>query len=117
MKTKTHVAVATFDAMRKWIPGADAFTTAFISTLDDYLKIFACPSDAQAEKTRYPCLKCGELYAGFHWGIQHGTGSCSKCGWPARAYHFVTDETGTEVRISMVLQYHPDGVVRKRRKK
>ena len=59
------------------------------------------------------CLKCGTpqggIFGAFSWGIAHGEGACS-CGWPARAYHSITDSQGEIVYFNVVLQYHPDHV-------
>lgn len=101
------VARASLDELRAVIAESDTFTPAFAAILDLYLARFAMPSDVAATRPENPCLKCGTLYAGFRWGIHHGCGYCSKCGWPARAYHFIADENAIERRIVVVLQYHP----------
>jgi hypothetical protein len=67
---------------------------------DKYAEPFASHSDDGA------CLCCGECVT-FTWGLAHGEGHCYKCGWPARLYHFIKDETGKETRIVRLLQYHP----------
>jgi hypothetical protein len=104
------VTRASFAALCGVIPEASTFTAAFAAIADLYLSRFALPSDITAIRPQYPCLKCGSPYGGFRWGLQHGCGSCSTCGWPARAYHFVIDENGDERRLVIVLQYHPDEV-------
>lgn len=77
-----------------------------------HLEHFARPSDENL-----PCLKCGKHQVHyFRWGLQHGVGNCSGCGWPARLYHFVKDAEGQETRIVRLLQYHPDYVGPKRKK-
>lgn len=113
-KSMPHVS---FEALRNSMPGSDAYTPEFVAILDEYLKSFTLPSDLNTPKPRRPCLKCGSLYAGFTWSIQHGEGHCSECGWPARAYHFITDETGAECRLVMTLQYHPIAVTVRRKRK
>ncbi len=55
------------------------------------------------------CLSCGRE-ATFTWGLAHGEGHCYECGWPARLYHFIKAENGTERRVVRLLQYHPDGI-------
>ena len=79
----------------------------------------------QAEAFLYPChgwrcIGCdrklaGDIFAAFEWGLAHGEGRCGSCGWPARAIHTVTTADGVEHRVSMVLQYHPDALVRQER--
>lgn len=57
------------------------------------------------------CLKCKRsLQGSFRWGLANGSGACSGCGWPARAYHLFKDGTEKEIRIVMILQYHPEFV-------
>lgn len=57
------------------------------------------------------CLKCKRsLQGSFRWGVAHGSGSCSGCSWPARAYHYFKDAAEKEIRIVMILQYHPEFV-------
>lgn len=72
----------------------------------DYIGVFAQPNPEGA------CLCCG-AYGSFTWGIQHGEGSCFKCGWPARLYHFIKTPEGEEKRIVRLLQYHPDAITLK----
>ncbi len=73
--------------------------------IESYLSKFADPTG--------DCLKCGLALSGFMgtftWGLCHGEGQCSHCGYPARAYHHVIDEHGEDVcRLNHILQYHPD---------
>ena len=82
----------------------------FRKTLDEHFSHY-CKTNPEHE-----CVKCGTRNS-FTWGYTHGHGSCSKCGWPATAYHFVKDETGTEHRIVTVLDVHPDDVVTRRSKR
>lgn len=60
------------------------------------------------------CLGCEHDMTGilgmFQWGIQHGEGNCSNCGYPARAYHRVPDVVNWQ---NMVLQYHPKTLTEK----
>lgn len=62
------------------------------------------------------CVCCGKQQGGdiiaslignayFRWGIAHGEGFCSNCGYPARAYHF---NVGPIKRLPIILQYHPE---------
>jgi len=64
------------------------------------------------------CIGCGRVIAAanvleafalatFTYGLAHGEGSCSNCGYPARANHYpIGDAPG--LRFDRVLQYHPD---------
>lgn len=67
----------------------------------EYFKHFAKPKGV--------CIKCGARLGGllgsFRWGIQHGEGECSQCGYPARGYH---RDVGPIEFLPMVLQYHPN---------
>lgn len=47
----------------------------------------------------------GVQEATFVWGMTHGSGYCSKCGYPAQAYHY---NVGPIARAMMILQPHPD---------
>jgi hypothetical protein len=69
----------------------------------DYAANFAEPLLEQK------CLYCGESYT-FTWGLTHGEGHCTECGWPARLYHFIKDESGNETRVVKLLQVHPDAI-------
>lgn len=98
-----------------------------IKALDEYFAPFAQPPGETKDgkfhvKDGHPCLKCGEALTGlasmligsggFRWGLAHGEGNCSKCGWPARMYHFIKDDKGEELMTvrGFLLQYHPDAV-------
>jgi len=89
-------------------------------TLEGYVKAFAKPVRREAGNDlvgQHLCLKCGESLDGFligtfEWGLAHGEGHCSKCGWPARAYHFIK-HNGEDLftgPLRRILQYHPDVV-------
>lgn len=76
----------------------------FITKFDEYMEIFLPPG---------PCINCGlaqgDFLGYFTWGIQHGEGYCSNCGYPARAYHYIKDEQFplNKNPLNIVLQYHP----------
>lgn len=80
----------------------------------DYLRHFLPPGE------RGDCAFCGSrqggltaaiLGGGFEWGLQHGEGHCSRCGYPARAYHDLKDADGAKViNGALILQYHPDEI-------
>jgi len=81
----------------------------------DYLCKFATRG-----KEELKCLRCGSqqegvrvvlLGGGFTWGLAHGEGHCSKCGWPARMYHEIRNPEGELVAgFTLLLQYHPTEV-------
>ena len=77
--------------------------------LSEYFRHFVKMEDGK-------CVCCGakqgakdimEAFVGAHftWGIVHGEGFCSRCKWPARAYHF---NVGPIERFEMIMQFHPD---------
>lgn len=83
-----------------------------LATVAEYLKAFLPPSD---------CVCCGSkqgakdiidgLLGGamFRWGIAHGEGECSKCGYPGRAMHYIGNPEILTVR-NYILQYHPSAL-------
>lgn len=72
------------------------------------------PADYQARFAPHSgegrCLYCDQFHT-FTWGLAHGAGYCTLCGWPARMYHFVKGEDGNETRVVTLLQYHPDQII------
>lgn len=67
------------------------------------------------------CVCCGSIIAGggtmglllgatFQWALAHGEFKCGKCGWPGRLYHYLKAEDGSEHRLDILLQLHPDCV-------
>ena len=81
---------------------------AAMAYLKDNAAKFADPVDDK-------CLNCrrilvGFLLGSFTWGIIHGEGMCSYCGWPARAYHYY-EVNGERQRFEAVLQYHPEQLI------
>lgn len=44
----------------------------------------------------------------FTWGLAHGSGHCTRCGWPGTFYHFPKDEAGKPQRFEAMLWIHPD---------
>lgn len=84
------------------------------AAMEAYFRRFAKPLEGGL------CLSCGEKQgardvmeaflgvAKFRWGLAHGEGYCSGCGYPARALHY---EVGPINRLSLILQYHPDEFV------
>lgn len=87
--------------------------------INEYLSVFAKPVPRDGDGLlfgKHACLKCGEPLSGacgtFKWSLAHGEGACSKCAWPARAYHrpqYKEEELFTGPLV-FVLQYHPEHV-------
>lgn len=95
--------------------------------LDEYFEPFQAlvfGEDKDGKQTLPPqkCLGCdhplGGMFAGlfgpggFTWGIAHGEGHCSYCGWPGRAHHFIRRPDGTVIATlrNWILMYHPTNV-------
>ena len=57
---------------------------------------------------RGACVHCGTEWI-FTWGLAHGAGHCTTCGWPARLYHFIKDRNGADLLTyrDRALQYRP----------
>jgi hypothetical protein len=73
---------------------------------DAYLATFAKLTDGK-------CLCCGTslrcplgmgIFGGFEWGMVHGEGHCSHCGYPMRGHHRVKDLGKID---NLFLPYHP----------
>ena len=83
--------------------------------IDAYVKAFTPMQDNK-------CICCGEPQgarnladvvlgtARFKWGLAHGEGRCSECGYPARAIHYIGKGDDEIVMRNVLLQYHPDGL-------
>jgi hypothetical protein len=57
----------------------------------------------------HKCLMCEK--SSYSWGLCHGMAYCDECGWQYRIYHYIEDESKSNIvggRIEMTLQYHPD---------
>lgn len=88
-----------------------------LAVLAEYLKEFVPPSNCICCGSRLGAKDVVDAFIGgadgpptFKWGIQHGEGTCSKCGYPARAMHYI-GKTENEPEImtirNYILQYHP----------
>lgn len=111
---------------REFVKAAEDTPAETIAALDEYFAPFAAiPFEGEGENRqvgKIECVKCGTIQnpglmglivGGFEWGLAHGEGRCSKCGWPARAHHWVKDASG-ETFLTLrgfVVQYHPDFVI------
>lgn len=97
METK----IATLENLGVVVDGEDAEWVAPI--IDKYLSSFCIPKDTpEPDKAHiggvsimgWPCVNCEKpltgLFGHFQWGLAHGEGYCSKCGWPARGCHYIT---------------------------
>ena len=108
---------------------ADDTTPDVIAALNQYFAPFARitfeaerAEDGKPVMDDQPCINCGKPLlggvssfwngGGFKWGLVHGEGQCSECGWPARMYHFIKDAAGDDLVTlrNILLQYHPDFV-------
>lgn len=86
------------------------------AAMDSYFSKFVMPEAGRSDETT-KCIGCGAILTGgiigvllgatFTYGLVHGEGFCSKCGWPARANHY---DVGPIKRLVCVLQYHPSGL-------
>lgn len=84
-----------------------AHAESLLAEMAKYLEQFTQSSE---------CICCGSklgakdivdsLLSGamFRWGLAHGEGNCSKCGYPARAHHRIGDWFTLQ---NYILQYHP----------
>lgn len=103
----------------------DQETLSLVEDLDNYLRSFAKPI-REGDGTSWlfsdaKCISCGVSLGGmlgsFVWGIAHGEGNCSRCGWPTRYYHRIVDRNGKPIFepaiVQILLQYHPDDVRRR----
>jgi hypothetical protein len=76
--------------------------------LDEYFNQFtdslACPG-CGAQLASESLLDSAIGAATFTWGLAHGEGFCSKCGYPARGHHNIP-KIGR--LTNLVLAYHPD---------
>lgn len=67
--------------------------------LDDYLSHFIKPEGDN---------RCPRDGGYFTWGLAHGSGHCTTCGWPGAMYHFPKDASGERQRFEALLWLHPD---------
>lgn len=64
------------------------------------------------------CVSCGRPLGGlagtFEWVDKTiGEGRCGECGWPAKAYHQVTNDDGHVLyQFALPLSYHPEYVIK-----
>ncbi len=98
------IATDLFDPTPATDPEAIANVAAEMAIADDYLKAFTRAKDG--------CVCCGAVQGGllfgfFTWGLAHGEGYCSQCGYPGRAVHRIGD---IGVLRHFILQYHPDAL-------
>lgn len=111
---------------RTFMKASDDTPPETIKALDDYFSNFAAisvePDDKGVPqiKTQH-CVGCAKELTGFfgtwRWGIAHGVGECSNCGWPSHGHHWIKDDKGEGIATlnNFILQIHPDFVERKPR--
>lgn len=95
---------------------AETAASKLRAALDQYLRIFIKPESKGADNLvtgSQKCVGCGAaldgLFGTFQWGLAHGEGACSGCGYPCRAYHRVMDGGAEPIMtFQFVLQYHPE---------
>jgi hypothetical protein len=88
-----------------------------IAALDAYFAPFTPMVDGSK------CVGCDKTQGGdifeaalglacFTWGLAHGEGYCSNCGWPARGYHYKMPWPfpQSERPVGLILQYHPSAL-------
>lgn len=117
----TNVEVCTIVDVGIEVTGSDA--PPLIEAINEYLSIFAKPVKRDGSASwlmgSSECLNCSAQLDGalgsFQWGIVHGEGHCTGCGWPCRAYHRLKDSDGEifDGVLERILQYHPSGVSKK----
>lgn len=76
--------------------------------INNYLKNFTY-QEGKCPGCGNKCPGCGNKLGGFlgtfRWGLAHGEGGCSECGYPCRGHHRIDDEISFE---HFVLPYHPN---------
>lgn len=99
-----HLCVDDIFTMEEGFPAEDR------AALESYLAPFANPK----RDGKFSCINCSALGVAYRWGLVHGEGTCSGCGWPARGIHYIKREDGTELCTlrNLFLPYHPDQVER-----
>ena len=116
-----NTPVCTIEDMPFTVSGQDAQKVTDI--VNNYLKDFAKPKKSDAADNliqgNTKCLMCDAILGGvlgsFRWGIAHGEGICSNCGYPCRAYHRpqLDGEDMFDRAIPIILQYHPKHISKK----
>lgn len=94
-----------------------------IEQIDAYLGVFAAPiTVGEGEQAKQVCFHCGEKFTGLlanlgvgvgiKWGLAHGEGICSGCGWPYRGHHFAKAPDGEDLfsAQNLFLAYMPAAV-------
>ena len=121
---------STFGIVRKDPEGElDESTRIALESIDRYLSIFCVPPKKDPSKgeeggfavSNQLCPGCdrsiGGLLGSFTWGIAHGEGHCSRCGYPHRGIHYVKTPDGLDIftgGVREVLPYHPSRLEIKR---
>ena len=105
--------------------GSRAEAEATLTEMEEYLSHFCAPTVVDGKRV---CHKCGGEFNGllsmlgaskhvaFEWGLAHGEGHCSGCGWPMRAFHRPKGKDGEELfsLMNLPLAYLPDEVITNR---
>jgi hypothetical protein len=98
MSKTASIEMFSEEARQKLSPAAAAAMSEYLTNFHD--PVFKENKDG--ETATIICVNCGShLYSGsvmdalfstFDWGIVHGEGLCTKCGWNYRMYHSVKCE-------------------------
>ena len=114
----THEVVAHCRLTDIFMVGDDT-PADFVDDANAYLADFATPVKSDGALL---CLHCEKPIDGFkqmfgtgvaiEWGLAHGEGRCSGCGWPYRGMHHPKNRNGEELFSlrNLFLAYHPEQV-------
>lgn len=99
--------------VESFLKGTDQLEPEDQAYLDDYFRNFLPLTEGgDGMMMGRPC-RCGKPLGGFlgtfTYGIAHGQGRCSACGWPCVSHHYVKNGAGEEILAlrEFVLQVHP----------
>ena len=95
---------------------AEEARTRVLATVNEYLSRFAKPirpeKDGGLMLGNLKC-QCGASLAGFvgtfQWGLAHGEGSCTSCGYPGRGKHYIDLGEDGELSLPVILLYRDTG--------
>lgn len=105
----------------------EKYRDRIIARSDEYLSAFVAPTMINGKRHCFNCGKeinpfsqaVGLPAVAFSWGLTHGEGFCTGCGWPARGIHRPKlnpkDKSETEPMWTLsnfFLSYHPDYVTK-----
>lgn len=113
----TSVDLGTITHKEGATPEERALGDARIAELNKYMDAFTpmvdgkciCCGGVQGVNPKDPASMIRTMMSGvqFVYGLAHGEGYCSKCGWPGRANHYI----GDWCRFNIIMQYHPESLL------